>query len=384
MASTNSSGLKRFLPVGAFGISLALHLAVFLGISGIILIEAVAPKIVPQGDYQPATVSDLPPPPELPIEDTPALPDQAMTPDEALPATASLSPNLDAIAANAPANVPLSFAIPAAGGALGGRPEQSAVTSSERSNASAERRAPTFSPFGSADITKGGGLEGYFYDFKLTKDNKPTEVNVSQWQAIMKRFINSNNWNTAAELDNYYRSPKPLYVKKFFITTRGSGEAPKAFNLPNQPPLWSVLYRGKVIPPADGAYTFVGFGDDLMAVRVNGRLVLEGGWLLLANNFPMNYFPFEWSKNYRQRGLLRVGKSFTVKAGEPVKLEILIGDQGSICAYFLMLRKTGDHYEKLKDGTLKLPLFQLDSGHVAAEGECPPFATDAVPWKVAQ
>jgi hypothetical protein len=64
----NMNKLQRYLPVGALGISLVLHLAIFLGISGVILIQAVAPKLIPVGDLSQSHAEDLPEPPEVPDE----------------------------------------------------------------------------------------------------------------------------------------------------------------------------------------------------------------------------------------------------------------------------------------------------------------------------
>ncbi|MDR0532373.1 MAG: hypothetical protein LBH01_00285 [Verrucomicrobiales bacterium] len=369
--------LRKYLPFGAFGVSLLLHLAIFLGISGIIIIQATSPKApftaTPDTTQQAGDI----PPPELPPDEAPATPDVNTSPDDNHSSSSQLMPSMETISSNNSISAPTFNVLPSGPIATGGAPQNPAPGTS--GNKSSEQRTPSFSPFGSSDIVQGGSLEGYFYDFKTGKDGKSTGMSIAQWQGIMKKFINSSNWNPA-DFNDYYKSPSPLYIQKFFITTRGSIEAPKAFKVPNQPALWSVLYKGSIIPPEDGTYSFAGFGDDLLAVRINGRLVLDGGWLQISD-ISLKTYPNLWSKVYKERGELRLGKTFAAKAGEPLKIEILIGDQGGWCAYFLMIKKEGKSYEKLKDGTLKLPLFQLDTTPVKAEGEYPPFSTDMVPWK---
>jgi hypothetical protein len=377
--------LRKYLPVGAFGISLLLHLAIFLGISGIIIIQATNPKAPFTAATQQA--GDIPPPEPPPPDEAPVTPDEApvtpdinASPDDNLPSPSNqLMPGMETISSNNSISAPAFNILPSGPGATNGAPQNSATSSAK----SSDRRAPSFSPFGSSDTLQGGSLEGYFYDLKVGKDGKSTGMSVSRYDDIMKKFANSPNWNPA-DFNDYYKSPNPLYIQKFFITTRDSGSAPRSFKVPNQPALWAALYRGSVIPPKDGTYSFAGLGDDLLSVRINGRLVLDGGWRQLSGT-PLKTYPNLWSKLYKEKGKLRLGQTFTARAGEPLKIEILIGDHGGLCAFFLLIKKEGDSYERLKDGTLKLPLFQLDDAPVKVAGEeYPPFSTDIAPWKAAK
>jgi hypothetical protein len=268
-----------------------------------------------------------------------------------------------------------------AAGSYTSLPAESSPKNPDEQDHPAANTPKILNPFGSSDIAA-GGLGGYFYDMKLTASGKPTKMTVPEWDAFATKFANSN-WSETA-LKNYYKSPNPLYIRQFFIPLNGSVAAPKAFNIPNAPALWMILYHGYVIPPEDGTYTFHGYGDDLLLVKINDRLVLDAGWLpttVLPQD--LKTFPRLWSPHFGKQALIRIDKPFIAKKDVPMKIDVLIGDHGGYCAFFLMIKKEGENYEKLDDGTLKLPVFQLADLplNTSAPGDYPPFSTKKVPWR---
>ena len=50
-----------------------------------------------------------------------------------------------------------------------------------------------------------------------------------------------------------------------------------------------------------------------------------------------------------------------MEAGQPVDRDVLMGDDGGDCAFYLMVMREGNTCETLPDGTPKAPFFQLDS-----------------------
>jgi len=371
------AGIKRYLPVGALGISIILHLAIFLTISGIVIIQAVAPKTVFIASEQPVLSQDLPPLPEVP-EDSPQVSDNTNAEEKEIPSS-NLAPSIETISSNAAAVLPAFTVAPpvavAGNGMTGiGNPASGAGTGSSGGS------GIKFSPFGSSDIMA-GGLEGYFYDLKQTKDGKPTGMDIPRWEKFIRGFAGSS-WRPDS-LRDYYKSPNPLYIQQFFIPTQLSVEGPKSFGLRDvKPDFWIALYSGTIVAPEDGDYTFCGFGDDVLLVRINGRLVLDAGWYLtMTGDKEVKTYPNQWSKVYKERGQLRIGKTFHAIAGESIKMEVLISDRGGWCAFFLFLRKEGSEYAKLSDGTPKLPVFQLRPQTVKGEGEIPPNSGKGVVWR---
>lgn len=251
--------------------------------------------------------------------------------------------------------------------------------------------------FGSANGSS-NQLAGYFYDMKQTFDRKQTEYNspdsviTDKWVRFVSKYV-SSGWDDAM-LAPYYKSKSPLYTDCFSITPRLSEEAPTAFHLEKevQPARWIVHYHGKVIAPEAGEYRFVGCGDDLMVVKINGTLVLDAGWEPLTNKkdlhkpYPFVWFPADVGSKPEHSLLLKGGASFHVDTAEAVDMDVLIGDEGGNCAFFLMIEKIGSTYEQLPDGTPKLPFFQIGAKTAPTfkTGEDhPPYSTTPESWQAA-
>jgi hypothetical protein len=214
------------------------------------------------------------------------------------------------------------------------------------------------------------------------------------WKTLLTKYI-AQGW-TDSLLAPFYKSKTPLYTDAFAISTRLSEEAPKAFGLENEvkPAIWVIHYHAKVIPPEPGDYRFTGFGDDLLAVSINGTLVLDAGWVPLTKNDDLHYtYPFVWSPidskfdNQENNCFLKKGAVFHVDLGTPVDMDVLIGDWGGNCSYYLLIEKIGNIYVKLPDGTPKLPFFQLSSNGAPKfleNEEYPPYSNTPEPWQASE
>ncbi len=66
-------------------------------------------------------------------------------------------------------------------------------------------------------------------------------------------------------------------------------------------------------------------------------------------------------------------------------MEVLIGDDGGECGFFLYIMKVGNTYEKSADGTPILPFFELGSNDppefADGSGKHPPFSPKSEPWQ---
>jgi hypothetical protein len=260
-----------------------------------------------------------------------------------------------------------------------------------------------YNPLGSATGTD-IQFTGYFWDLKETADKKPMEPEMvsETWRDIAQKFVNGG-WHDQ-DLRRYYRSPAPLYTNCFAISARASEEAPHAFNLTGvDPGLWLIHYKATVIPPEDGDYTFVGFGDDLLTVRIDGHIVLDAGIYPMTNEPDLHkLYPCAWDHSAGQ-GRSRIGRHFHVQGGQPVDMDVLIGDRGENITFFLLLEKEGETYETMNDApatasvvssyganfevvkaaTPKLPIFMLNSTKMPPidEGDIPPMADKVVTWQ---
>lgn len=235
------------------------------------------------------------------------------------------------------------------------------------------------SVFGSTEKSA-GSMIGIFYDLKQNQRRQPVKVNYLQ---VLGEYLDSG-WDESV-LSRFFRGTKPLYATDVFIPTMSAGEAPEAFELGKvvQPLNWFVIYKAQVSPPEDGMYRFVGTSDDVMAVGVNGKTVLVSHYMGTANTS-------KWRQtNVKDNtkvwaGELRRGDWFEAKKGQPIDLDILIGEYpGNIFAAWLLIEKQGATYPTVDHPhgkQIALPVFQVRPRQIKPKENDPPFTTDAVPW----
>ncbi|MDR2463908.1 MAG: hypothetical protein LBD30_09065 [Verrucomicrobiales bacterium] len=384
---------QKYLPVGALGISLTVHLAIFLGISGIIIIQAVAPKIIPAGEFTPATSADTAPemPPEPEDLDVSPPASNAEELSSNMPPTFSVEQISSSVVT---AVVPtFTIAPPAAADAGGVTASLSAGTSGAAGRRStAPRSMPN--PFGGNVNAEDGAMIGHMYDLKQTADRQPTSMagdatrawndpkevgaNNECRQTILK-FFNSG-WQESV-FEKYYKVEKPIGIFQLFIPRQDAELAPRAFNADRlvKARRWVIVYKGSFTAPASGTFRFVGNADDEMAVRLGKRVVLEVGHNLLdkikreqvgGNSAANRVFGGEW---------------FELEAGQTYPLSILINETpGGAFQAFLLIQKKGGEYawrQGKQELGPALPVFQLSPVNMPRgyqpEGNAPSVAKEA-------
>lgn len=237
------------------------------------------------------------------------------------------------------------------------------------------------SAFGSTENT-GAALIGIFYDLK--QDQKGQALS-DQYMTALGEFLKSG-WDENV-LSRFYRVTRPIYATQVFIPNMGAGGAPKAFNVEKivRPQQWFVIYKGQVSPPEDGTYRFVGIADDVLAVAVNGKTSLVshfGNWPDHSNWVE----PEPNSPNVKvESGKLRHGEWFEARKGEPIDIDILIGEYpGTAFGAWVLIEKKGAQYKWIdhpKFGRQPvLPVFQVMAQGVPAGDHGVPYTTDSPPW----
>jgi len=201
----------------------------------------------------------------------------------------------------------------------------------------------------------GAGLQGTCYDFKRMAKTRPLDK-VPPYDQVVNRFT-TGGWGPKSFKN--YQSPVKLYGKTFLFPAIHDTEAGKAFQAPETAPGgWIAHYVGMIVPPEDGTYRFVGFGDNVMIVKLDTALVLDasdhgytkrrreeaGGVQFPAKGSPTPIFFGSW---------------FSLKKGEPKRMEVVVGDEGGIFCAGLFLQAQGVKYEQGAHGIPNLPLFTI-------------------------
>jgi hypothetical protein len=181
--------------------------------------------------------------------------------------------------------------------------------------------------FGAAQASP-NTLEGVFYDLKQDRGGDPQRVDYVE---TVKDFLRSWNPN---RLRDFYQAEQRLYASSFFIPKTSAAEAPKAYNVEEEvePARWVAHYQGLFMSPRDDRYRFVGSADDMIVVRVNGKVVLDGS----RRDTPLDVWEHTWDPDHadgqnRQWQIgntpLAIGEWFSMDKGEAMELEILVGER---------------------------------------------------------
>ena len=230
--------------------------------------------------------------------------------------------------------------------------------------------------------SKGIGLTGNFYDAKQTRSRKSTNMDVNQFGTLVSKFV-KEGWRESV-LADYYKAPNPLTTTQIFIPNMPADEGPKAFEVDKevQPRMWLVHYHGKISPPHDGNYRFVGAGDDYLVVRFNNKVVLDHGFSQATDWKPEKYYNYGFTGV--PNGFARGDKVHAV-AGQYYDIDILISERpGGLVFFCLMIEDQDMEYARDPKGNPILPVFRLADGPMPEleKGQTlPPYDPNAPIWK---
>ena len=233
-------------------------------------------------------------------------------------------------------------------------------------------------------MQNGKGLKGTFYDLKQTTSKTPTKINdIKDFVHELNQFL-LGGWNEGF-LGKYFKAPVALYASQIFVPNIPSTEAPKAFAVENdvKPSYWMALYKGQVSPPESGVYHFVGGGDNILIVRFNGKIVLDRSWDYQSKFGIDKTWQSVADYNYGFGGIpggFAEGQPLDLKAGEYYDIAVLLGDDGGITHFSLLIEKEGVQYAKTDKGLPILPVFRT-AADASPPGAHPPFQPDGPVWR---
>ncbi|VGO19797.1 SHD1 domain-containing protein [Pontiella sulfatireligans] len=221
-----------------------------------------------------------------------------------------------------------------------------------------------------AGQTIGNDFVGTFYDMKRDRRGSAIPHSQEQFKEDVKDFM-LKGWKPSVWA-RFYRSPRTLYATTFAIPPVPSSLAPEAFGEPDTIGyVWITHYKGQLVYPEDITFRFWGQGDDLIAVRVDGEIKLISAWTSSSGGeshadvfYPVwrSKFPSISEKYPIGNNMAVVGDWITLKAGEPMDMEVLISEiTGGVFCSLLLVEVQGEEYPKnYFRGGPKLPIFKTE------------------------
>ncbi|VGO14447.1 hypothetical protein PDESU_03009 [Pontiella desulfatans] len=210
----------------------------------------------------------------------------------------------------------------------------------------------------------GNDFVGTFIDFKRNRQGRPIPMSREKYTEEMKQFV-LRGWKPAA-IAQYYRSPKQLYATTIMVPAILSSIAPSAFDEADTIGYcWAVHYKGQLVHKEDITFRFWGQGDDNLVVRVDGKIVLNASWPGNSEE-AMQSACRGWSsksadsrKFYLGNNTAVVGDWITLKAGVPLDMDVLIGEEpGGQFSAMLTVEVEGVDYPRNRQGGPILPIFK--------------------------
>jgi hypothetical protein len=218
----------------------------------------------------------------------------------------------------------------------------------------------------------GNDLEGTLYTLSLDRSGNPSPENYPADGQITERYVRilnqflASNWSVET-FDPFWRSPSKLYASFFMLPPFVSSLATDKFGVPPDTigAVYLIYYKGKIAHKTGGKFRFWGVADDLLYVRINGRLVLDGhparGSHALQFKTPEKWKSSDPESDKYSMGISTavIGDWFELKPGVPVEMEVLFGeDQGGRTACMLNVQQFGVEYPKNREGMPILPAFK--------------------------
>lgn len=246
-------------------------------------------------------------------------------------------------------------------------------------------RAEEESVFGSTTASE-TALIGILYDLKQDQNRKSKQMDISTYHKVIDEFL-SKGWDESV-LNRYYRVTRPLYTTQLFIPLINANAAPKAFGVEKivKPSFWLIHYKGQVSAPSDGEWRFWGDGEEVCSVAVDGKPVLLANWKEITTP-SVDWKSPEPPGRKVANSHIRAGTWFSLKKGQIVDLDVLIGERaGGVFCAFLLIEKKGETYPE-QDGHPVLPVFQLapyDTPQPNSTKTGPPILPNGPIWKAVQ
>ncbi|MEM6822483.1 MAG: hypothetical protein AAF558_11150 [Verrucomicrobiota bacterium] len=373
MKSTKNPTPVRRSQVSTFvglGISAVVHLSVFLLVGGVVIFEGKIPDKLFFGSAESYGESEQAPELEMPLMEEEEEPDLSVdiAEDDLIvdPLDAFSESTIETEDIIASTNPTPTFTVPSITGSPSIGPDFGKVKVGG-AKPKITKKGPKVGSglktlFGFTEEFS-GALEGTMVDFKQDEKGKATKMTPSKFKDTIYRFANKSDWDVDKLAKDYFVVPQKLYATHFYIPHMKAEEAPKAFNVEDkvEPRMWMVVYKGSFASPKNGKFRFWGFADDVIVVRVNGKIEFDGS--IDASRGGQSKVGVKFAKESRKHvianGNFLVGDWFSLKQGKLNEIEVLVAEvPGGHFSTYLFIEEEGEKYKKVQGDRPRLPVFQ--------------------------
>jgi hypothetical protein len=195
-----------------------------------------------------------------------------------------------------------------------------------------------------------GTLEGTLYDFKQDTKGKPIK-SPSEEKVIATLRSFTRNFDRRKLDRGFYKADVKLYASYFVIPFGDASIAPKSFGVENEikATMLAASYKGTYRPTDTGRFRLVGRGDDVMVVRINNKIVLDGS-LGSGSNWRQNS-SLAKSDQETPRALFSfypnfyamTGDWFDLREGVETEVEVIISEvPGGKFGAYLLIEEDGE------------------------------------------
>jgi hypothetical protein len=345
---------ERLMHSGYFLGAVLFHLILFLMIATVVIFKAPPPP--PTDEFHGVAVKVPPPPAQPPASgaaaNNPQFEPQPVVVPVVTPSSTITTANNSAFSINASKVMDQ---------ALSHMSDQMAQGTGLAHGGNGSGSGSGSSFFGAATQGISVGFMGTFYDFTRTQDGKVNQMNPAIYANIIRAFCKGFQAPVGYPC---YKSDVTLYSKFFFFPPIADNQAGKAFKTPSSTEaFWIAHYHGSFTPDAGGEYRLVGFGDNLLAVRINDRVVLDAS----DKGYLGNGWGYSSASRKHVGDILLPGKdsatpvflgdSFIVQPGASIHVDVAVGDEGGIFCAGLFLAPKDPTLAFTDKGIPKLPLF---------------------------
>jgi hypothetical protein len=211
----------------------------------------------------------------------------------------------------------------------------------------------------------GNSLTVNFYNLNRRRNGTRRGMDYTEYCAILRDFV-ASDWDIS-KLNRFYRSPNRLRATTIMIPITSSFLGPAAFgeNI-NEGYCWVVHYKGQLVHKEGLTFRFWGAADDVLTVRVDGRVVLAANYAWTGVD--AHTIAGDWSSKAPNNRIFRLGNQkmaggdwITLEPGVPLEMEAIAGEgPGGEFHAQLLVEVRGEDYPINDRGAPIYPIFAME------------------------